>query len=50
MSEALKVPIMADMMTAGTTPDILFWVGSAGSFDDRVCLPRMDYNSMAFNI
>ncbi|PHS07980.1 MAG: CoB--CoM heterodisulfide reductase [Kordia sp.] len=35
MSEALKVPIMADMMTVGTTPDILFWVGSAGSFDDR---------------
>jgi len=35
MSEALKVPIMADMMTAGTSPDILFWVGSAGSFDDR---------------
>ena len=35
MSEALKVPTMADMMAAGQTPDILFWVGSAGSFDDR---------------
>jgi len=35
MSEALKVPTMADMMTAGAVPDILFWVGSAGSFDDR---------------
>ena len=35
MSEALNVPVMADMMTAGKTPDILFWVGSAGSFDDR---------------
>jgi len=35
MSEALKVPVMADVMTAGKTPDILFWVGSAGSFDDR---------------
>jgi hypothetical protein len=35
MKEALKVPVMADMMAAGETPDILFWVGSAGSFDDR---------------
>ena len=35
MSEALKVPAMADMMAAGQKPDVLFWVGSAGSFDDR---------------
>lgn len=35
MSEALKVPTMADMMAAGQKPDVLFWVGSAGSFDDR---------------
>ena len=35
MSEALKVPTMADMMAAGETPDILFWVGCSGSFDDR---------------
>jgi Fe-S oxidoreductase len=35
MCEALKVPVMADMMAAGEIPDILFWVGSAGSFDDR---------------
>lgn len=26
---------MAEMMAAGETPDILFWVGCAGSFDDR---------------
>lgn len=26
---------MADMMAAGETPEILFWVGCAGSFDDR---------------
>jgi len=31
----LKVPIMADCFTAGKQPEILFWVGSAGSFDDR---------------
>ena len=35
MSEELKVPIMADCFAAGKKPEILFWVGSAGSFDDR---------------
>lgn len=35
MSEPLKVPTMAEMMANGETPDILFWVGCAGSFDDR---------------
>ncbi len=31
----LKVPTMAQMIAKGETPDILFWVGCAGSFDDR---------------
>ncbi len=31
----IEVPIMADLVSQGKTPDILFWVGSAGSFDDR---------------
>ena len=35
MSEKLIVPTMAEMMSQGKTPDILFWVGSAGSYDDR---------------
>ena len=35
MSNALHVPTMAEMMAAGETPEILFWVGCAGSFDDR---------------
>jgi heterodisulfide reductase subunit D len=34
MSE-IKVPTMADMAATGETPEILFWVGCAGSFDDR---------------
>lgn len=34
MSE-LKVPTMAEMMASGKQPDVLFWVGCAGSFDDR---------------
>lgn len=35
MENNLKVPTMAEMMAAGETPDILFWVGCSGSFDDR---------------
>jgi heterodisulfide reductase subunit D len=31
----LVVPTMAEMMASGETPDILFWVGCSGSFDDR---------------
>ena len=29
------VPTMAEMMAQGKQPDVLFWVGCAGSFDDR---------------
>lgn len=29
------IPTMADLMARGETPDILFWVGCAGSFDER---------------
>ncbi len=36
MSEnTYKVPTMAEMTASGTAPEILFWVGCAGSFDDR---------------
>lgn len=35
MSESLVVPTMAEMMAQGKQPEILFWVGSAGSYDDR---------------
>lgn len=31
----MKVNTMADMMMNGETPEILFWVGCAGSFDQR---------------
>lgn len=33
--EQLKVPTMAEMAAAGKKPEVLFWVGCAGSFDDR---------------
>ena len=29
------VPTMADMMAQGKQPEVLFWVGAAGSYDDR---------------
>ncbi|WP_435139680.1 (Fe-S)-binding protein [Formosa sp. A9] len=35
MSETLNVPTMAECMAEGRQPEILFWVGSAGSYDDR---------------
>ncbi len=35
MSENLVVPTMAEMMAEGKTPEVLFWVGCSGSFDDR---------------
>lgn len=31
----MNVPTMAEMAAAGKTPEVLFWVGCAGSFDDR---------------
>lgn len=31
----MKVPTMAEMMAEGKIPEVLFWVGCAGSFDDR---------------
>jgi len=35
MSEQLNVPTMEQMMAEGKKPEYLFWVGSAGAFDDR---------------
>jgi Fe-S oxidoreductase len=31
----MKVPTMAEYMAEGKQPEVLFWVGCAGSFDDR---------------
>ena len=35
MDTELKVPTMAEYMAQGKLPEVLFWVGCAGSFDDR---------------
>lgn len=34
-SEILHIPTMADLVANGEEPEILFWVGCAGSFDER---------------
>jgi Fe-S oxidoreductase len=34
-NDGMHVPVMAELMAAGTQPEVLFWVGCAGSFDQR---------------
>lgn len=34
-SENIKVPTVAELSSQGKTPEVLFWVGCAGSYDDR---------------
>lgn len=34
-AEGMDIPTMAEMVERGDTPDVLFWVGCMGSFDDR---------------
>jgi Fe-S oxidoreductase len=34
-AEGMEIPTVAEMAAAGQQPDILFWVGCMGSFDDR---------------
>ena len=31
----MKVPILSELKSKGESPEYLFWVGCAGSFDDR---------------
>lgn len=35
MEDKIKVPTMAEMLANDESPDILFWVGCMGSFDER---------------
>jgi Fe-S oxidoreductase len=34
-NETIKVPNLAEMMASGEHPEVLFWVGCMGSFDER---------------
>ena len=31
----MQIPVMAELFAAGETPEVLFWVGCSGSFDQR---------------
>ena len=33
--EKISIPTMAELLSRNETPEVLFWVGCAGSFDDR---------------
>jgi len=35
MSETIKVPTVAEFIAQNKQPEVLFWVGCSGSFDDR---------------
>ena len=35
MSENIQIPTMAELAAKGEKPEVLFWVGCAGSYDDR---------------
>jgi Fe-S oxidoreductase len=34
-ADGLEIPMMSDLSAKGETADVLFWVGCAGSFDER---------------
>ena len=34
-ADGMNIPLMADLAARGERPDVLFWVGCMGSFDDR---------------
>ena len=34
-NQIMKVPVVSELASAGQSPEILFWVGCAGSFDQR---------------
>lgn len=34
-AEGMDVPVMSEVVAQGNAPEILFWVGCAGSFDER---------------
>lgn len=34
-TKQIQVPVMADLFARGEKPEVLFWVGCAGSFDER---------------
>ena len=35
VADTITVPTMAELSAKGESPDVLFWVGCAGAYDDR---------------
>ena len=35
MAQVTNIPTLAELTSRNEKPDVLFWVGCAGSFDDR---------------
>lgn len=35
MTDSIQIPMMSELVAKGESPEVLFWVGCAGSFDDR---------------
>ena len=35
MAQVINIPTLAELTSRNEKPDVLFWVGCAGSFDDR---------------
>ena len=42
-TKQIQVPTMAEMAAKGEEPEVLFWVGCAGSFDDRYKKVTQDF-------
>jgi len=43
----MNVPTMADMIAQEKQPEVLFWVGAAGSYDERA---KKNFSSICKNI
>jgi len=46
----VEVPLMADLVARGEEAEVLFWVGCAGSFDDRAQKITRDFAKILFHV
>ena len=46
----ITVPTMAELSARGETPDVLFWVGCAGAYDDRYQKVTRDFVKILHNL
>lgn len=48
--DTIKVPTMAELKAKGESPDVLFWVGCAGAYDDRYQKVTRDFVKILHNL